>query len=618
MLALRFLAVAVVVVVSGLPPFDVRSSYATGVEPQRIALNDNLQSAGNPDTSQDLYYKSYGIISGPPAPSPERNDYPSLNLQAPFNDTRLIIWFLAQQHLYFGSFVLGVLFLVMIFELIGVLSGAKESAQRYDGLAFKMVGLIILAFSLTAISGGLLLFGLLTLYPHVITYLAGVFRPVFLIYGLLFLALSLIVYFYYYSWQRMPAGFEKWIHATVGVLINVIGTAIMFLANSWGSFMMSPAGVDKQGRFLGNYWNVLHNALWNPLNVHRFFGNIILGAAVMAAYAAYQALNTKDQDERAYYDWMGCVSFLTMIFVLFTVPFGGYWLSREIYGFRQQMGITMFGGLIAWMNLILVLIVGVLFAAINFYIWQRIDSSEEGKRYHLYAKYVFLILVICILVVTTPHTLVMRPLELKAIGGQQHPIVGNFGVESSKNAAVNIMIVVTIGSLIMLWNSRYRSVVAVQTVIDAALAGLFLAGIVNVVWMGIYGYYVPANVRVGLSVPMVLTTASIGLFGAILTFIRNFRAKPVAAPAWGNLSVRGNYALLFIAVMITLIMGIGGYMRSAIRLFWHVMEIMRDNSPWGFIHRIGFAANMITVNALIFWAALLFLFWLQKRREVVE
>ena len=618
MLALRFLAVAVVVVVSGLPPFDVRSSYATGVEPQRIALNDNLQSAGNPDTSQDLYYKSYGIISGPPAPSPERNDYPSLNLQAPFNDTRLIIWFLAQQHLYFGSFVLGVLFLVMIFELIGVLSGAKESAQRYDGLAFKMVGLIILAFSLTAISGGLLLFGLLTLYPHVITYLAGVFRPVFLIYGLLFLALSLIVYFYYYSWQRMPAGFEKWIHATVGVLINVIGTAIMFLANSWGSFMMSPAGVDAQGRFLGNYWRVLHNALWNPLNVHRFFGNIILGAAVMAAYAAYQALNTKDQNERAYYDWMGYVSFLMMVIALFTVPFGGYWLLKEIGSFDQQIWMTITGGLLAWLLYVLFFLIGLLFAVINYYIWQQIDSNEGGKRYRTYAKHVFFILVVCIFVIATPHTLVMKPIELKAIGGQQHSIIGNFGMESSKNSAINIILVVTTGSLLLFWRSRYRLDGAIQIVANTALAGLFLAGTVNIIWLGIYGYYLPANVRVGLSIPMVLSTASVILFGSILTFASALGSKQVDSSGWGSLSTRGHFALLSIAVTITWIMGVGGYMRSALRLFWHVMEIMRDNSPWAFTHTIGFAANMITLNALVFWAALLFLFWLQKRREVVE
>jgi hypothetical protein len=615
MRALRFLAVAVVVVIGVLPSIVQRSTFATGVESQRIALNDNLRSASNPNTSQDVYYKTEGIVSGPPAPSPDRNEYPSLNLPSPFNDTRLIVWFLAQQHLYFGGFVLGVLFLVMIFELIGLMSGAKEAAQRYDGLAFKMLGLIILAFSLTAISGGLLLFGLLALYPHVITYLTGVFRPFFLVYGLLFLALSLIVYFYYYSWQRMTAGFSKWIHATVGVLINVIGTAIMFLANSWGSFMMSPAGVDDRGRFLGNYWNVLHNALWNPLNVHRFLGNIILGAAVMAGYAAYSTVNAKNRDERAYHDWMGYLSFLTMVFVFFAMPFTGYWLHREIYGYRQQMGITLVGGLLAWLGIILVILIGLIFGAINYYIWQRIDFVEGAGRYRSYAKYAFVVLSVSVLVYITPHTLVTRPNELTAIGGKLHPVVGNFGVESSKQPAVYMMIVVTMGSWLTFWRSRYESVVTCQPVVNATVAGLFVAGIANIIWLGIYGYYIPANVRVGLNIPLVVTAVSIILFGSLLTFALNRQKKPIAPANWGNLPDRGCYALLFIAIAITWILGLAGYERSAVRLYWHFTEIMRDNSPWGFTYPVGFAANMITANALIFWCGLLFLFWLQKRRD---
>ena len=53
-----------------------------------------------------------------------------------------------------------------------------------------------------------------------------------------------------------------------------------------------------------------------------------------------------------------------------------------------------------------------------------------------------------------------------------------------------------------------------------------------------------------------------------------------------------------------------GYIRSSVRLFWHSMELMRDNSPWAFTHTIGFAANVMSMNVLIFWVFLLFVFWL--------
>jgi hypothetical protein len=60
-------------------------------------------------------------------------------------------------------------------------------------------------------------------------------------------------------------------------LTNVFGTALLLLANAWSAFMMAPAGVDAQGRFLGNGWHLLHSALWNPLNVHRFLADIMSG-----------------------------------------------------------------------------------------------------------------------------------------------------------------------------------------------------------------------------------------------------------------------------------------------------------------------------------------------------
>jgi hypothetical protein len=47
-------------------------------------------------------------------------------------------------------------------------------------------------------------------------------------------------------------------------------------------------------------------------------------------------------------------------------------------------------------------------------------------------------------------------------------------------------------------------------------------------------------------------------------------------------------------------------------LFWHINEIMRDNSPWAFTHTVGFAANVITMNAIIFWLGLLLLVWMTK------
>ena len=87
-------------------------------------------------------------------------------------------------------------------------------------------------------------------------------------------------------------------------------------------------------------------------------------------------------------------------------------------------------------------------------------------------------------------------------------------------------------------------------------------------------------------------------------------AKQMGPIEWGKISVRSQYALIMLATAFTWMMGLMGYIRSSVRLFWHVNEIMRDNSPWAYTHTVGFAANMISFNVLFFWVSILFVFWL--------
>lgn len=603
----RGLHLALPVLLSGVLFYFTILSNQTAASGATAILPDSSPAAQSFETSRDVYYRTKGTPTGPPAPQLSYpNDYGTLG----HFQSRTLVWILAQQHNYFGSFVLGVLFLITIFEVRGIISQGKETSRRYDGLALAWLGVVLLALSVTAITGGVFLFGLLSFYPGLTKYLATVLRSLLLVYGLLIPFFSATVVLYYYTWPRMEKGNSKWIHASIGVLANFFGILMMMIANSWATFMMSPSGVDEEGRFLGNSWRVLHNALWNPFNVHRFFGGILLGASIISAYAAYSALTATTQDRKTYFDWMGRVAIVAIFLSLFTLPFGGYWLWREHYAYKQVFGIILAGGLLAWVNLVLVTLVGLLFLGINYYFWQGIDASPAGGRYRKQAKIVLLILIVSLLVYMTPHTIVMTPAELKAMGGAQHPVTGNYGVEGAKSTAVNIMIITTFWSLLVWWRCRYRISRSTLLVGTTALAVVFLAGMANIIGLGIYGYSIPANVRIGLSVPMVMTAVSICVFGSLITLLTIRRADRIDPLAWGHLPVRGNYALLFIAVAVTWIMGVSGYIRSSVRLHWHVTEILRDNSPWAFTNPLGYAGYIVTLNVLIFWSGLLFLFWL--------
>jgi hypothetical protein len=566
--------------------------------------------AHQPGYSIDVYFHHEGPISSAPAPQLTSRDYRSLNLPYPLSESRVVVWGLAQQHLYFGAFVLGSLWWVLLTEAMSLATRNAQRAQRYRAAGYEILRIVMVAITIAALVGGLLAIALFGLYPGLTRYFAGVFRTTVLFSGVLFVTFGATTAWYYYTWPKADSSKGTWDHLGLGLFVNVLGTGIMVVANSWGAFMMSPAGVDQYGRFLGSDWHVFNNALSGPLAVHRFTGNLVFAGAVIATYAGYRALASSTHGQRTYYDWMGGIALVGAIGAFVTIPFLGYWLSREIYAYRQQMGITMFGGLIAWLGIVLVILVGALIIAITHYLLQRIEAEPGGWRFRHQTKYILTILVIAFLPYITPHTLVMRAAELKAIGGQQHPVIGNFGVESTKQAAMNIMLGAMIWSLLAWWRSRYDRI---PSCLHAILAALFLVGALNILWLGVIGYFIPANVRVGLSVPSLLTTLSFLVIGGLITRALVRRSTRLPRTGWGNLSPRGYWTLLFIGVTVTWIMGLNGYRRSSIRLFWHAMEVARDNSPWAFTHAIGFAGNMITFNTLLFWLVLLGVAWLASR-----
>ncbi len=556
--------------------------------------------------SRDAYYKVEGPVSGPRAPRLTAESYP-----AEFGESRVVVWIVAQQHVYWSGFVVGGLFLVTVLEVIGIMGWGSGHPHSYDRFGKEIFRFIVLALSIAAALGGLLFISLMVLYPDLTMYLTNIFRPVFLVYGALVIGFILLTYGYYYSWERMQVRLAKWLHVSLGVLVNVVGIVLTMLGNAWSSFMLSPAGVTANGSFLGNVWHVIHTALWNPLNVHRIASHILLGACVVAVYGAYRVMTAKSFEERQHYDWLSCIAFSCGVVALITMPFGGYWLMREIYAYRQQMGITLLGGLLAWLGVVLVMAMGLLFFAINYYLWQRIDGAGGSVRYGRYSKYVYAILALCMMVAVTPHTITMTPLEFQQMGGQQHEVLGNYGVESAKSTAAWLMIVVTLWSWILWKRCCVPDHMLRATRRDWFLVVAFIIGAANILALGIYGYFIPANVRIGLQIPMLGTMVSLGVLALIFS-PKSSGVSHTDAP-WGGLSSRGYAALIFLAFVVTWVMGLGGYRRSSVRLFWHINEVIRDESPWAFTHSIGFATNLISLNALLFWLGIGLIFWIARQ-----
>jgi cytochrome bd-type quinol oxidase subunit 1 len=524
----------------------------------------------------------------------------------PITGSRVAIWAVAQLHLLFAAFVLAVPIFALIIEALGY----KTGDPRYDRLAYEFTKLLSVSFSLTATFGAFLTFMLIALYPKFTNYLMSVFSPTFLPYVLLFFLEAFFLYTYYYGWGK----FHPLVHLGLGLGLNIVGTAIMLIANSWLTFMMSPNGVSDTGALISTM-DAVYNFTWMPINVHRVIANVAFGGSIAAAYAAFKFLQAETDEERAHYDWMGYIGNFVAIIAFLPLPFAGYWLAKEIYAYSQTLGLTMMGGAFSWLFIIQAVLIGNLFLAANFYLWLGMGRVEGAQPVQKFIKYLLVAITLCFMVWATPRSIIATVSEIRAMGGSSHPILGFLGVMSAKNTAVNILILTTFMSFLLYRRTGKTAVVPWAKAGHTAQLLIFAGAAFIVIFLGVYGYFVEASVRIGLSVPQVSSVlfAMVSITAIDVFLFRG--AKRTGEVRWGKIPAISQYVLIFIAVTFTWLMGLMGYVRSGLRQHWHVYGVIRDTSPDAFTPTLGFATQVVSVTVLIFFALIGFVFWLASLHD---
>ncbi|HJS42062.1 MAG TPA: cytochrome ubiquinol oxidase subunit I [Gemmatimonadales bacterium] len=526
----------------------------------------------------------------------------------PIIGSRAAVWIAAEIHLMFAAFVLGVPMFAVVAEAIGIFG--KD--QRYDRLSKEFTRLLLIAYSATAIWGAVLTMFLATLYPRFWAYLTAIFGTSMWVYVSIFFFESFTLYLYYYGWDRWKYGRAKLVHWGLGILLNVWGTIVMFIADGWLTYMMTPPREITPQTSVASirFWEAFMNHTWMPINIHRLIGNVVFGGAIVGAYASYRFLASKSEEERAHYDWMGYVGNFIAISALIVLPFAGYWLGREIYQYDQSMGITMMGGFMSWLWVIQAFLIAVLFLAGNYYLWVGMGRIPGAERFRPYTKWLLAVLVIGAIVWGTPHTMIADSRELAAMGGSHHPFLGVLGVMSAKNTAVNLMILATFLSFLLYRRANIRPVVPWARAGTAIQGAMFAIAAAIVLYYGIRGYFVEAIVRIGYSVYQVGAVLACIVFVTVIDVLMARGAESLGAIQWGKMPPRSQYALFILAVTFTWLMGLMGFARSGIRQHWHVWQVMPDTSASAATPALGYAAIMISTCVLIFLGLVGFIFWL--------
>ncbi len=575
----------------------------------------------------------------------------------PLIGSRNAAWIAAQLHLLFGSFILGVPMFAVIIEFIGW----KTKEERYDRMAYEFIKLCMGAFSTTALLGGVLVFVLVWCYPKVLSKLSGIFGPTMIFYVILFFGETFTLYIYYYGWDKMKGRF-KWVHLFLGVLLNIWGTAIMFVSNTWLTYQTSPATQFRKlsdstkekltdfnkeemvaemlahdpeltsaeaaakvdatvislhdettGEFLGTVWDAINNFTWMPVNIHRLIGNIAFGGSIVAAYAAFRFLVAKSKEDKAHYDWMGYNGNFIALIGLIPLPFAGYWLGKEIYDFNNTMGINMMGSLFSWLFILQAVMIGVLFIGANYYLWSGMGRIKGAEIYARYRPYMITVIVICVAIWMTPRTLskISSASELSAMGGSNHPHLGFFGLMTAKNTVVNIVILTTFLSFLFYRRSGKTPIVGWKGVGNILISAIFFLGVVVIVVIGIVGFTVETNVRVNVLTPwQVLVALGVMVVVTILDIIMYRKATMSGTINWGQMTDRSQYVLILLAITFTSLMGLMGYARSGLREGWHIFGVMKDTSVDAFTPSLSSAVNMVSIIMVIFFALVGFIFWL--------
>jgi cytochrome d ubiquinol oxidase subunit I len=519
----------------------------------------------------------------------------------PIIGSRVAIWVVAQLHLMFAAFVLAVPMFAVIIEIIGMVTKDK----RYDALAHEFTKLLSVSFSLTATLGALMLVMLIVLYPRVTQYMVSIFSWTFFPYILLFFLEAVFLYSYYYGWGK----FSPKVHLSLGIGLNIVGTAIMFIADAWLTFMNTPNGISETGALV-SMTDAVNNFIWMPINIHRMIANVAFGGSIAAAYGAYKYLGAKTPEEKAHYDWMGYVGNFISISALLPLPFAGYWLGKEIYAYSQSLGITLMGGTFSWLFIIQAILIGNLFLAANYYLWVSMERIEGAERFRKFIKYLLAAVTVTFLVWATPHSLVASIEEARKMGGAHHPMLGVLGVMSAKNTAVNILILTTFISFLLYRRGNKEATVSWAKAGHNAQLAIFVGAIAIVVFLGIYGYFVEARVRIALSVPQVLAVLFTMVSVTIIDIYLFKGAKSRGKIKWGQMPARAQYALFFIALTFAWTMGLMGYVRAGMRQHWHVFGVLPDTSVDAFTPTLGFASNVISITVLIFFCFIAVVFWL--------
>ncbi len=577
--------------------------------------------------------------------------------QFPYLGNRVAVWVVAQLHILFAAFILGAPIFVVISEWLGM----RHQDPKYDRLAKEVTKVTAILYSMTALTGGFFVLMLVALYPSFTGWLFNHFFPIFgITYPLLFIAETVVLYCYWYTWDALQ-GEKKGRHLSIGVLLNLIGIVTLFVIDAPTAFMNTPVRAAEGAMNLRQYiettatlWDKIDNFSWMPLNFHRLVGNICFGGFIAGLIAAYMYMFSKSDEERAYYDWMGFVGNFIGISALLFLPLMGYVYGSEFYDYDASIGPYMMGDQLSMYFIMQGGMVGLIFLASAYYIWLSLKRIEVPD----YSTTVTRSLVAGILSVIVPG---LGQFYNGQWGKGAIFLVGQAGLVGAILYAVSLHEGEGLGLLLLLFLLPLAVIIASssdamrhgradepkslltlpvrliaalllaverfglrrrQLVIKSAFVVLLIG---NAVWMTPHAFVgavseltdqnydllsLPSDWDFMALMPAKNTAAVLMVLMIMMSFLLYTRAIKRGTIRWGQINFSSQFALVFLAFSAIWTMGLMGVVRSSLRKYFHVYDLLPDISPESFTPTLAYSGRLITILTVIFFLIVSLAIWL--------
>ena len=511
----------------------------------------------------------------------------------PYTGNRTSVWIVANLHILFAAFILGAPIFVVVSEWLGY----KNNDPKYDRLAKEVIKVTVILYSMTALTGGLFIFVLLATYPDFSTWLIKHFFLIFaVVYPLLFILETIILYTYFYSWDSMK-GSRKGRHIALGVLLNIVGTVTLFAIDGPTAFMNTPAKATEGISLIdfiaqASLWDKMANFSWMPLNLHRLVGNVTFGGFIAGLIAAYMFMGSKTDEERSYYDWMGFVGNMIGVGALLLLPFMGYLLAYELCDYDASICPYMMADQLSMFFEMQGAMIGLIFLASNYYIWlsmKRIEGVEGVRMSGLVALSVLLMPAIMGFTWKTFPPPEPQSLLVLALLVVLPPLLSK--LPGLKNFTVSAFTMIKIGFLMIV--------------------------VADAIWMTPHGF-VPTQGLATEEVELPSWASELALMPAknaaaftlvfltVVNYIMYNRAIKRGTIIWGKIDFASQFVLIFLAFSAIWTMGLMGTVRSLTRKYFHVYNLVPDFTPEAFTPTLASSAWWITGVTIVFFSVVSF------------